>query len=91
MKKLNILVIPFVFLSAFNFQEMPAVTQRNNASASQNSIYSYSNAINEVKKSVVNISTQKKVTNNLGGIPYLMIHCLDNSLEICITICQKIE
>lgn len=69
MKKLNILVIPFVFLSAFNFQEMPAVTQRNNASASQNSIYSYSNAINEVKKSVVNISTQKKVTNNLGGHP----------------------
>ena len=48
---------------------MPAVTQRNNASTSQNSIYSYSNAINEVKKSVVNISTQKKVTNNLGGHP----------------------
>ena len=69
MKKLSILVIPFVFLSAFNFQEMPAVTQRNNASTSQNSIYSYSNAINEVKKSVVNISTQKKVTNNLGGHP----------------------
>ena len=69
MKKLNILVIPFVFLSAFNFQEMPAVTQRNNASTSQNSIYSYSNAINEVKKSVVNISTQKKIANNIGEHP----------------------
>ena len=69
MKKLSILVIPFVFLSAFNFQEMPAVTQRNNASTSQNSIYSYSNAINEVKKSVVNISTQKKIANNIGEHP----------------------
>ena len=50
MKSLSILAIPLLFLSAFNFQEMPSVTQRNNASTSQNSIYSYSNAINEVKK-----------------------------------------
>lgn len=69
MKVLGILITSFLLLNAFSFQEMPAVTQRNNASASQNSIYSYSNAINEVKKSVVNISTQKKVTNNLGGHP----------------------
>lgn len=69
MKVLGILITSFLLLNAFNFQEMPAVTQRNNASTSQNSIYSYSNAINEVKKSVVNISTQKKVTNNLGGHP----------------------
>lgn len=69
MKSLSILAIPLLFLSAFNFQEMPSVTQRNNASTSQNSIYSYSNAINEVKKSVVNISTQKKVTNNIGNHP----------------------
>lgn len=69
MKSLNILAIPFLFLSAFNFKEMPSVVQRNNANTSQNSIYSYSNAINEVKKSVVNISTQKKVTNNLNNHP----------------------
>ena len=69
MKVLGILITSFLLLNAFSFQEMPAVTQRNNASTSQNSIYSYSNAINEVKKSVVNISTQKKVTNNLGGHP----------------------
>lgn len=69
MKMLGILITSFLLLNAFSFQEMPAVTQRNNASTSQNSIYSYSNAINEVKKSVVNISTQKKVTNNLGGHP----------------------
>lgn len=68
MKTLNILAIPFL-LCAFNFQEMPSVTQRNNASTSQNSIYSYSSAINEVKKSVVNISTQKKVTNDISGHP----------------------
>ena len=67
MKSLSILAIPFLFLSAFNFQEMPSITQRNNASL--NSIYSYSNAINEVKKSVVNISTQKKVTNNIMNHP----------------------
>lgn len=69
MKVLGILITSFLLLNAFSFQEMPAVTQRNNASTSQNSIYSYSNAINEVKKSVVNISTQKKIANNIGEHP----------------------
>lgn len=69
MKLLGILLVQLLFLNAFSFQEMPSVTQRNNASTSQNSIYSYNSAISEVKKSVVNISTQKKITNNIGNHP----------------------
>lgn len=52
---------------AFNFDEMPSVKSRQ--TPANGAIYSYNAAINEVKKSVVNISTQKKVQNNLSSHP----------------------
>ncbi|RAX55362.1 serine protease [Helicobacter sp. 16-1353] len=69
MKCLYILVIPFLFLSGFTFDEMPSISKRNDVGISQNSIQSYNSAISEVKKSVVNISTQKKVSNNIANHP----------------------
>lgn len=69
MRFLYILIIPFLFLNGFTFDEMPSVTKRNDANSSQNSIQSYNSAIAEVKKSVVNISTQKKVSNNMTNHP----------------------
>lgn len=69
MKILCTLIFFIASLGAFTFEEMPSITKRNDASLSQGAIYSYSNAINEAKKSVVNISTQKKVSNNLMGNP----------------------
>lgn len=69
MRFLYILIVPFLFLNGFTFDEMPSVTKRNDANLSQNSIQSYNSAIAEVKKSVVNISTQKKVSNNMANHP----------------------
>ena len=64
MIKKCILLIPLLgLLYAFDFEEMPKVTNRNNPAISQGSIQSYNDAIEQVKKSVVNISTQKKVSN----------------------------
>lgn len=63
------LAIPFVFLGAFSFDEMPSVQKRD--LPSPNAIQSYNGAINEVKKTVVNISTQKKIANNMAGHPML--------------------
>lgn len=64
MIKKCILLIPLLgLLHAFDFEEMPKITNRNNPTISQGSIQSYNDAIEQVKKSVVNISTQKKVSN----------------------------
>lgn len=57
-------------LGAFTFEEAPNIVKRNDASLSQNTIYSYNAAINEAKKSVVNISTQKKVANTMMNSPF---------------------
>lgn len=69
MKFIYFLIIPFLFLNAFNFDEMPSIMKRNDFNMSRNTIQSYNGAISEAKKSVVNISTQKKVTNNMMNHP----------------------
>lgn len=56
-------------LGAFEFTEMPNITKRQNPSGNGGVIHSYNDAISEVKKSVVNISTQKKVNNNVLNHP----------------------
>ncbi len=56
-------------LSAFTFEEMPSVTKRQNPSGNNGVIHSYNDAISEIKKSVVNISTQKKVSQNVLNHP----------------------
>lgn len=66
MKFLYILVIPFLFLNAFTFDEMPRVNNRNLPNPQQNVVQSYNTAISEAKKNVVNISTQKKVSNAMN-------------------------
>ncbi|MDE6885828.1 MAG: Do family serine endopeptidase [Helicobacteraceae bacterium] len=68
MKILYFLIIPFLVF-AFNFEELPNVSNREIPTQSQNTIKSYNSAISEVKKSVVNISTQKKVSNNMTNHP----------------------
>lgn len=69
MRILYILLLPFL-LFAFDFDEMPNITQRQNPSSQNGSIQSYNNAIEQVKKSVVNISTQKKVSNQASMNPF---------------------
>lgn len=54
---------------AFTFEEMPSITKRQNPSGNNGIIHSYNDAISEIKKSVVNISTQKKVSNNVLNHP----------------------
>ena len=54
---------------AFTFDEMPSAIKRQNPSGNSGVIHSYNDAISEVKKSVVNISTQKKVSNNVLNHP----------------------
>lgn len=72
---MKILTIIFALFSianlifAFNFEEMPSATKRQNPSGNNGVIHSYNDAISEVKKSVVNISTQKKVSNNVLNHP----------------------
>ncbi len=67
MRFIYILAIPLLLLNAFSFEEMPPINERQNPSANLGSIQSYNSAISEVKKSVVNISTQKKVSNNIAN------------------------
>lgn len=69
MKILALCALTFALLFAFSFDEMPSVTKRQNPSGNNGVIHSYNDAISEVKKSVVNISTQKKVSNNVLNHP----------------------
>lgn len=69
MKVLTALVLCVALLPAFDFTEMPSITNRQNPSGNNGVIHSYNDAISEVKKSVVNISTQKKVSNNVLNHP----------------------
>ncbi len=66
MKTLALLLLGASLGCAFTFDEMPNAKRQN---PSAGVIYSYSSAISEAKKSVVNISTQKKISNNLAGNP----------------------
>lgn len=72
---MKILTIIFALFSivnlifAFNFEEMPSAAKRQNPSGNNAIIHSYNDAISEVKKSVVNISTQKKVSQNVLNHP----------------------
>ena len=67
MKLLYFALIPLL-LNAFNFEEMPQISKRINPNGVQNSIQSYNSAIEQAKKTVVNISTQKKISNNTNPI-----------------------
>ena len=72
MKILTIILASFslaINAFAFTFDEMPSATKRQNPSGNSGVIHSYNDAISEVKKSVVNISTQKKVSNNVLNHP----------------------
>lgn len=67
MRFLFVLLIMSFLLNAFNFEEMPQITTRTKPNGVQDSIQSYNNAIEQVKKSVVNISTQKKVSADMSN------------------------
>lgn len=69
MKIFALCALTFALLFAFTFEEMPSITKRQNPSGNNGTIHSYNDAISEVKKSVVNISTQKKVSNNVLNHP----------------------
>ena len=69
MRVFTTIALCFALLSAFDFTEMPSITKRQNPSGNSGAIHSYNDAIGEIKKSVVNISTQKKVSNNVLNHP----------------------
>ncbi|PAF50608.1 Do family serine endopeptidase [Helicobacter sp. 13S00477-4] len=56
-------------LSAFGIQDMPSVNKRVGPDVSANSVYSYNASIKEATQAVVNISTQKKIKNQLVNNP----------------------
>lgn len=69
MRVFSIVALCFALLQAFDFTEMPSITNRQNPSGNNGTIHSYNDAISEIKKSVVNISTQKKVSQNILNHP----------------------
>lgn len=50
-------------ICAFDFKDAPAVQNRNNPTTSSQTIQSYASALGNATKAVVNISTQKQVSN----------------------------
>lgn len=56
-------------LLGFDVEEMPKVQERVAPSVGQTQIYSFNSSIDEVSKVVVNISTQKKIRNQLKVHP----------------------
>lgn len=63
MKILYVLLLPLLVFG-FQFDEMPNITKRQNPSIQNDVIQSYNSSIEQVKQSVVNISTQKKISTN---------------------------
>lgn len=63
MKFLYVLLLPLLVFG-FQFDEMPNITKRQNPSIQNDVIQSYNSSIEQVKQSVVNISTQKKISTN---------------------------
>lgn len=56
-------------LLGFDVQEMPKVQERVAPDVGQSKIYSFNSSIEEVSKAVVNISTQKKIKNQMSNHP----------------------
>lgn len=52
-------------LQAYSIQNAPKASKRANPMSDKNTVYSYHDAIVRATKAVVNISTQKKVANNI--------------------------
>lgn len=61
----------FAFGSAFaiDFKEAPKIQKRINPQENNDSVYSFNSSIEQAKKSVVNISTQKNVSNQFASHP----------------------
>ncbi|MGX3098681.1 Do family serine endopeptidase [Helicobacter sp. 23-1046] len=70
MKKI-LLLSTFVFggIYAFEFKDAPAVQNRSNPATSSQTIQSYASALGDATKAVVNISTQKQVSNAMPNHP----------------------
>lgn len=56
-------------LGAFDVQEMPKITERVAPELGADKIYSFNQSIEGASKVVVNISTQKKIKNQMSGHP----------------------
>lgn len=73
MKHLTLCLLASAFLAhmalAFDVQEKPAIQKRNNPQESTDTIYSFHSSIDNATKAVVNISTQKNITNQFAGNP----------------------
>ncbi|PAF43291.1 Do family serine endopeptidase [Helicobacter sp. 11S03491-1] len=56
-------------LSAFSIQDMPNVNKRVSPDIAPGTIYSYNDSVQQASKAVVNISTQKKIKNQMTNNP----------------------
>ncbi len=54
---------------AIEFQEAPTIQKRVNPQQNSDTLYSFNSSIESAKKAVVNISTQKNVSNQLPNHP----------------------
>lgn len=69
-KACRILLIASVgYMGAFDFKNAPDVQERLNSSNSPQSIQSYASSLGDATKAVVNISTQKQVSNTIPNHP----------------------
>lgn len=68
-KFLGLVAVSVSLLLGFDVQEMPKVQERVTPDIGENKIYSFNKSVEGVSKVVVNISTQKKVKNQISGHP----------------------
>lgn len=68
-KFLGVVAVSVSLLLGFDVQEMPKVQERVSPDIGENKIYSFNKSVEGVSKVVVNISTQKKVKNQISGYP----------------------
>lgn len=66
---LGVVAVSASLLVGFDVQEMPKVQERVAPDIGENKIYSFNKSVEGVSKVVVNISTQKKVKNQMGVHP----------------------
>lgn len=64
-----LLMINIGYVGAFEFKNAPEVQERINPSNSPQSIQSYASSLGDATKAVVNISTQKQVSNTIPNHP----------------------
>lgn len=64
-----LLMISIGYVGAFEFKNAPEVQERINPSTSPQSIQSYASSLGDATKAVVNISTQKQVSNAIPNHP----------------------